>query len=55
MSQAGAAGHASLDMQLHCLHAASLVHSPVLCHPGMKAIEQDVAVPGRSHHADRQP
>jgi len=30
----------------NCLHAASLVYSPVLCHPGMKAIEQDATV----HH-----
>jgi len=33
--------------------AASLVYSPALCcHPRMKEIEQDAAVPGGSHHAD---
>ena len=47
------AGHASLDTSLHSPHsAACLVYSPALCHPGMKEIKQDAAVPGGSHHAD---
>ena len=42
---------------LHCPHAAaSLVHSPssptFCCHPGMKEIKQDAAVPHVSCHTD---